>query len=319
MNEERHRLIDNLLKDFIEEERVKLDAGLCQLRRMVASKNNFHSSPHLGAAAEQYWAFVRNVIAKRVSLEREVAGGPSGSFDVELLSFAEERIAFASEKIREYANRVHKPYLAANYVDKSATDVLEWARRQTQIVADSAKLSVLSVEVPRNVAPSQSLQIFIDDIDSFAKVKEVDPKDVLPLLKKGRLDVGEDEVQRCLEEVLAVPLHKSDWAGEDNDLWSGNLVLRGQRVQTAFALKGRGLRKRALEIAHCGQNGDQIVRLFQSPADLFILQFVGPISENVAKDMAGKARIKAITGKPAQYCIIDGQDTARILRAYGRI
>ena len=162
-------------------------------------------------------------------------------------------------------------------------------------------------------------RLFVDDIDSFALVRQVDSKDVLPLLSQGRLDVAEDEVQRCLEGALGVPLHKNDWGGEENDLYTTNLMVDGRRVPAAFALKGRGQRATTLQLAHCGKNGDQIVRLFQSPAELFILQFVGMVSESIVKDMEGKARVLVSQGRPARFCVIDGQDTARLLRAFERL
>ena len=74
-----------------------------------------------------------------------------------------------------------------------------------------------------------------------------------------------------------------------------------------------------MEIADCGTNGDQVVRLFQSPADLFVIQFVGNISETVIQHAHGEmARLKT-QGKEAHFLTIDGQDTARLLTAYGKL
>ena len=42
-----------------------------------------------------------------------------------------------------------------------------------------------------------------------------------------------------------------------------------------------------MRIADCGHNGDQLVRLFESPAKLFVVQFVGVVSEMVIKDVEG--------------------------------
>ena len=68
-----------------------------------------------------------------------------------------------------------------------------------------------------------------------------------------------------------------------------------------------------------GKNGDQIVRLFDSPADLFVLQFVGPIAEAVITNVARSVAAAHQQGKRAQFMIIDGQDTARLLLAYGKL
>jgi hypothetical protein len=162
-------------------------------------------------------------------------------------------------------------------------------------------------------------RIFIEDIESFSKVRDVAPATVAPLLKNGHLDVDEDTVQKALEEILDVPLHKKDWGGEVNDLYTANVLVAGARRPTAFLLKGNGLKKNVMEIGDCGKNGDQVVRLFQSPADLFVIQFVGNISEAVIQHAHGEmARLKT-QGKEAHFVTLDGQDTARLLTAYGKL
>jgi hypothetical protein len=72
-----------------------------------------------------------------------------------------------------------------------------------------------------------------------------------------------------------------------------------------------------MTIADCGRSGDQLVRLFNSPADLFAIQFVGRIAEAVIADALGKIRERRGSGKSGHLLIINGQDTARLLRAYG--
>jgi hypothetical protein len=162
-------------------------------------------------------------------------------------------------------------------------------------------------------------RLYVEDIDSFRKVRDVNPATVFDVLKNGYLDRSEDSVQTALERILNVPFHKKDWGGEQNDLYTANLVVNGTRHETAFLLKGNGLRSPTMEIKHCGANGDQILRLCNSPARLFVIQFVGKISEAVASDLDGKIRQFRSQGKDAWYCIIDGQDTARVLRAYGEL
>jgi hypothetical protein len=126
-------------------------------------------------------------------------------------------------------------------------------------------------------------------------------------------------VQQALEEILTVPLHKKDWGGEVNDLYTANVVVDGVRRPTAFLLKGNGLKSKLMKIKHCGKNGDQVVRLFQSPADLFVIQFVGNISEAVIQQAHGEAARLKTQGREAQFLILDGQDTARLLCAYGKL
>lgn len=162
-------------------------------------------------------------------------------------------------------------------------------------------------------------RLFLDEIDSFSKIREVSPDVVAPLLNNGYLDMSEDAVQHALEQILAVSFHKKDWGGEVNDLYTPNVLVDGTRRATAFLLKGNGLQKKTMEIKNCGANGDQVVRLFQSPADLFVIQFVGNISEAVIHHTESEvARLKA-QGRHVQFVTIDGQDTARLLYAYGKL
>lgn len=163
-------------------------------------------------------------------------------------------------------------------------------------------------------------RLFVEDIESFAKVRDVNPAMVDEVIdEEGYLDLPEDRIQRALEEILTVPFHKEDWGGEQNDLYTGNMIVNGGRSPAAFLLKGNGLRKNKMEIRDCGRNGDQLVRLFQSPAQVFVVQFVGNISESVISDCETKVRAIRAEGKDACYCIIDGQDTARLLKAYGKV
>jgi hypothetical protein len=163
------------------------------------------------------------------------------------------------------------------------------------------------------------VRLYVEDIESFQKVRDVNPATVLGALKNGYLDRSEDSIQSALERILSVPMHKKDWGGEQNDLYTGNVLIAGARRETAFLLKGNGLRNATMEIRHCGANGDQLLRLCNSPARLFIVQFVGNISEAVVADIDGKIRQARTAGRDAWYCIMDGQDTARVLKAYGEL
>jgi hypothetical protein len=122
----------------------------------------------------------------------------------------------------------------------------------------------------------------------------------------------------ALEQILSVAMHKKDWGGEANDLYTANVIANGSRRETAFLLKGNGLKKQQMEIRDCGKNGDQLVRLVSSPAKLFVVQFVGNVSEMLITDIKGKIEHLRSQNREAWFCIIDGQDTARLLRAYGK-
>lgn len=162
----------------------------------------------------------------------------------------------------------------------------------------------------------EPLRISVDDIDSFNKVKMVATSEIKNLCP---LEYSEEQIQLWLEEIIGEPEHKKDWGGEINDLFTTQLLVNIKRKNAAFLLKGPGINTITLEISRCGKKGDQIQRLFRSPAELFLIQFIGLISENIIEEARNKTLLLRHEGINAQFCIIDGYDTARILKAYGKI
>ena len=61
-----------------------------------------------------------------------------------------------------------------------------------------------------------------------------------------------------------------------------------------------------------GKNGDQIQRLFDSPADVFFVQYEGEIKESIIKQMEAFARIKLVLSSEILYGTIDEADTRRL-------
>ena len=159
-------------------------------------------------------------------------------------------------------------------------------------------------------------RVYVEDIDSFFKVRDVNPDCVREFLMDGRIEKKEDEVQKALENIVGETFHKKDHGGEINDL-STHLQFCGKRRAVAFLLKGRGTQSRELQISDCGVNGDQIVKLFWTQADLYVVQYVGHVSDNLVADVAGKAEQERNRGRDVCFCIMNGTDTARLLHAYG--
>jgi hypothetical protein len=157
------------------------------------------------------------------------------------------------------------------------------------------------------------LFIPIDDIDSFAAVSFY-PATSVNL--KMPLENSEAEIKELLQRIIGDPFIKPDWGGEQNDIFSNRVIKNGKRLLTAFFLKGPSVGGR-LTLAKCGKNGDQIQRLFQSPADMFVIQFNGEIDERVIEECRQKVRfLRQTQNKQAFFTTIDGIDTARLIAAY---
>ena len=159
---------------------------------------------------------------------------------------------------------------------------------------------------------SQSIQISqvtVDDLDSFSKVNKIAPSASPVAMPESQFKIG---VMRILGEKGKF----QDWGGERSDLCTTRLHLQGRRRTTAFAFKGRA-QKRKLTPALMGKIGDQIQRLFQTPAEIFLLQYWSQIDDSVLEQMQTHAKVRSYAdGKRIYYGIIDGQDSARLIQAY---
>lgn len=151
-------------------------------------------------------------------------------------------------------------------------------------------------------------EITADDIDQFAAVRKV--------TNAPMRVVSENAFKKGIQKIIGERGKFQDWGGEPNDLFTTRVRLKGKRITTAFAFKGPGT-SGILTPAKLGKNGDQIQRLFLSPADVFIVQYHGQIGQAVVEQMKAFATINSVReGKQVWYGIIDGEDTRRLLAAY---
>jgi len=66
-----------------------------------------------------------------------------------------------------------------------------------------------------------------------------------------------------------------------------------------------------------GRNGDQIQRLFEAPAEVFLIQYCRQIDSSVLTQMKQLAIVKSLmTGDRVYYGVIDGNDSRRLVLAY---
>jgi hypothetical protein len=172
-----------------------------------------------------------------------------------------------------------------------------------------AKLSpTVTISIPRQRI--QARYITIDDIDTFSRVRavRVEPDDYTP--------IPEARFKRGVAKILGETGRFKDWGGERNDLYTSKVRISGRRNPVAFAFKGPGI-KGILTPARMGKNGDQIQRLFKSPASVFMVQYWGQMSESIPEQMEEFAKAKsAVEGTPVFFGIIDGDDSNRLLKAY---
>jgi hypothetical protein len=153
-------------------------------------------------------------------------------------------------------------------------------------------------------------QVYIDDVDSFQRIRR---------FSKGDLKLVRDLPERVLNRAICGILNQSDkkdWGGERHDIYTNRISFRGARRSAAFALKGRAT-KGLLTPGKMGKNGDQVQRLFESTADIYVIGYIREIDDRIVDLMQTHAiKNSLLANRKVAYCVIDGADVARLMAAY---
>ncbi|MGC1107045.1 MAG: hypothetical protein WA876_10940 [Candidatus Acidiferrales bacterium] len=211
-----------------------------------------------------------------------------------------EKVPGGYKKRKEFATR-YKDILAL------ARNKKKLARLPTKTSpnANSVRVSVTFPNSARNAR-----QVTIDEIDSFSKVSKAKGSDNQI---KGRL--AEKIIKRGFASIIGERGTFRDWGGEKSDLYSTRVRLRGRRIAAAIAFKGKGTTGKLVP-RKMGKNADQINRLFDEPAQLFLVVYHGQIDSAIISQMQAFAMGIAITGRKVYYGIVDGTDLNRIRAVY---
>ena len=127
--------------------------------------------------------------------------------------------------------------------------------------------------------------------------------------------VPEQTVKELICRLLGEHSVPSDWGGEESDVLSANLVVDGRRHVGAFLLKGPA-RFHSMKPTDLGKNGDQLYRLFNIPAQIYVVQHCHTIGAAVRKQAEAFAFARSFVA-PCRIVFMDGLTTARLLRAQG--
>lgn len=156
----------------------------------------------------------------------------------------------------------------------------------------------------------------IDEIENFAKVRSLKHKELPGQLDPPRL--AEKVFKSGTANILGNKGMFVDWGGEKSDLYTSNLMIKGKRYAAAVGFKGPAV-KGTLTPAKMGHNGDQIQRLFDSDAQVFIVQYEGPIAESVSQQLRGLAVNKSVQDRRTVfYGTIALEDSLRLRIKYAK-
>jgi hypothetical protein len=126
--------------------------------------------------------------------------------------------------------------------------------------------------------------------------------------------VPELAVKELICHLLGDHVVPNDWGGEESDVLSANLLVQGRRHVGAFLLKGPA-RFHPMKPTDLGKNGDQLYRLFNIPAQIYVVQHCHSIGAAVRKQAEAFALARSFLA-PCQIVFMDGLTTARLLRAH---
>jgi hypothetical protein len=154
----------------------------------------------------------------------------------------------------------------------------------------------------------------VDDIDNFSKVKSLKHTKVPKKLAPPRLP--EKVFKYGMAYILGNQGKFTDWGGEKSDLYSSHIKIGAKRYTASIGLKGPATTG-ALTPRKMGHNGDQIQRLFDSDAQVFIVQYEGPIAESVSQQLKGLAVNKSVQDRRTVfYGTIPLEDSYRLRIRY---
>jgi hypothetical protein len=156
--------------------------------------------------------------------------------------------------------------------------------------------------------------ITVDGIDNFSKVRSLKHNKVPNKLDPPRL--AEKVFKSGMANVLGNKGVFKDWGGEKNDLYTSHVSIDGTRYAAAIGLKGPATTG-MLTPAKMGKNGDQIQRLFDSDAQVFLVQYEGRIAESVCQQLKRMAVNKSVEDRrPVFYGTIALEDSYRLRMRY---
>lgn len=246
---------------------------------------------------------------KRIKTIEEISDA-LGISTIHVLTEGGKMAGLLFEKVRGGYKK--KPEFAARY-----QEILRLAKNPQKRRAIATKTSPnftgrgasFKVSFPRIAQGARF--VTIDDIESFAKASKL----VNSRVENNVKDLAEKKIKEGFTKIIGESGSFKDWGGEKSDLYTTRLRYRGARRRAAVAFKGKATTGKLVP-AKMGKNGDQVNRLFEEPAEIFLVVFGGQIDPTIVSQMQAFALGRAMSGARVYYGVVDGTDLARIVAAY---
>src|SRR5262249_26902629 len=119
------------------------------------------------------------------------------------------------------------------------------------------------------VSYSSNVRVYPDQLDPFRKINKFRPPNKTQVQRL--LTLSEDHVRDAFAVIIGEPFVPKHWGGEKSDLTTTRLSIDGEPISAAFIFKGPSV-SGVLHPANLGTRGDQLVRAFDEPVDLIVIQ-----------------------------------------------
>ncbi len=171
---------------------------------------------------------------------------------------------------------------------------------------------IFRTDIPMFHLDTDALYTTPEAIDDFSKITNVGRRSVR--LADAQF-ISEAKIKQWIAEIIAEDHIPKDWAGERSDLYSNHISIGGERKRAAFLLKGPS-KFHPMTIRDLGKGANQIHRLYTEDADIYILQHCHKVTSEVYQMM----RVYSSQfNRIRPFCVVDGIDTLRLFKAYGKI
>jgi hypothetical protein len=201
-------------------------------------------------------------------------------------------------------------------------DVHHYKNRILALVRNNAKRDALptkrdrahvtvTIKQPKD-RRGEAVEITIDDVDQFKKVRTLDKNKEKPLSP-----LPESRFKRGLQALFNDYGQHKDHGAEIDDFYTNQFRIGGKRYSAAFALKGPGVGVKIVTPGKWGKQGTQIQRLLHAPARVFLLQSELQIDEYSIEQLMKLTQHKANQeNRKLYYGYIDPHDSTRLRKAY---
>ncbi|MGH9684998.1 MAG: hypothetical protein ACRD4S_15465 [Candidatus Acidiferrales bacterium] len=225
------------------------------------------------------------------------------------------------EKIRRDGLIAYRKYPNINTVKQK---IMRLAKSKEKLKAhvtvrnSQASARTIIINVPRQAGDvyANVRLTTVDDIENFSKVRYLQSNELPAKLAPARL--SEKIFKYGVANILGNRGTFKDWGGEKNDLYSSHLKIKGRRYAAAIGLKGPATTG-TLTPGKMGKNGDQIQRLFDSDAQVFVVQYEGQIAQSVSEQMKAQAVNKSVQDRRTVfYSVIALEDSYRLRVKYAK-